>query len=90
MIDRYKKADKNERSAIIRQIDSLLPVIEGDKKSFWLQFRQKLEQRNEKKCFWREFRWKKKKRRFEALIDSLLFAAKFCLLCFMSGESPRT
>lgn len=42
MMARYEKADQNERAAIIRQIDSFLPVIEDDEKSFWLQFRQKL------------------------------------------------
>ncbi len=48
MITRYEKADSKERSAIIRQIDSFLPVTNGDEKSFWLKFRQKLERLNEK------------------------------------------
>ena len=48
MIARYEKADKNERSAIIRQIDSFLPMTKGDEKSFWLKFRQKLERLSEK------------------------------------------
>ena len=48
MIARYEKADKNERSAIIRQIDSFLPMTKGDEKSFWLRFRQKLERLNKK------------------------------------------
>jgi len=47
MIARYEKADKSERAAIIRQIDSFLPVTRGDEKSFWLKFRQKLERFNE-------------------------------------------
>ena len=47
MIAQYEKADQNERAAIIRQIDSFLPVTKGDKKSFWLKFRQKLERLNE-------------------------------------------
>ena len=48
MIERYEKADKSERSAIIRQIDSFLPMTKCDEKSFWLKFRQKLERINEK------------------------------------------
>jgi hypothetical protein len=44
---RYRNAGKNERSAIIRQIDSFLPVISGDEKTFWLSFRQKLERLSE-------------------------------------------
>ena len=47
MIARYEKADQTERAAIIRQIDSFLPVIKDDEKSFWLEFRQKLERLNE-------------------------------------------
>lgn len=47
MIARYEKADKRERAAIIGQIDSFLPVIKNDEKSFWLRFRQKLERLNE-------------------------------------------
>lgn len=49
MIARYENADKNERAAIIRQIDSFLPVIKGDEKSFWLKFREKLERLNDTK-----------------------------------------
>lgn len=48
MIARYENADQNERSAIIRQIDSFLPMTKGDEKSFWLKFRQKLERLSEK------------------------------------------
>ena len=47
MLVTYQKADSNERSAIIRQIDSFLPVISNDEKAFWLKFRQKLERLNE-------------------------------------------
>lgn len=47
MIVRYEKADKSERAAIIRQIDSFLPVIKDDEKTFWQKFRQKLERMNE-------------------------------------------
>lgn len=47
MLVAYQKADSNERSAIIRQIDSFLPVISKDEKAFWLKFRQKLERLNE-------------------------------------------
>ena len=48
MIARYENADTNERKAIIRQIDSFLPVTNGDEKLFWLKFQQKLERLNEK------------------------------------------
>jgi hypothetical protein len=41
-------ADKNERVAIMRQIDSFLPIIKDNEKSFWLKFRQQLERLNEK------------------------------------------
>ena len=47
MIARYEKADSGERSAIIRHIDSFLPMTKGDEKSFWLKFRRKLESLNE-------------------------------------------
>jgi len=47
MIARYEKADQTERAAIIRHIDSFLPVIKDDEKSFWLKFREKLERLNE-------------------------------------------
>ena len=44
----YQTADNNERSAIIKQIDSFLEIVPKDAKSFWLKFRQKLERLNEK------------------------------------------
>ena len=47
MLVTYQNAGSNEQKAIIRQIDSFLPVIKGDEKSFWLKFRQKLESLNE-------------------------------------------
>ncbi|CAN5552276.1 hypothetical protein BH10ACI1_BH10ACI1_18990 [soil metagenome] len=47
MLTCYQNADKNERSAIIEQIDSFLPVTSGDEKNFWLKFRNKLESLNE-------------------------------------------
>ncbi len=43
MLVRYQQADSTEQKAIIRQIDSFLPVITKDEKDFWLRFRQKLE-----------------------------------------------
>jgi hypothetical protein len=46
MIARYEKADQTERAAILRQIDSFLPITKGDEKSFWLRFREKLERLN--------------------------------------------
>ncbi|HMS38918.1 MAG TPA: hypothetical protein PKE69_01740 [Pyrinomonadaceae bacterium] len=49
MLKLYQDADKNERSAIIRQIDGFLPVTTiKSEKNFWLKFRQKLERLNEK------------------------------------------
>ncbi len=43
MLALYKQADKTERNAIIRQIDSFLSVLPQDSKAFWLKFRRKLE-----------------------------------------------
>src|SRR5688572_7487579 len=43
----YQNADKTERNAIIKQIDSFLSVISKDEKLFWLKFRRKLEAINE-------------------------------------------
>ncbi len=49
MLLTYQNADTNERKAIIRQIDSFLPVTSSkDEQNFWLKFRQKLERLNEK------------------------------------------
>ena len=55
MLAIYQTADNNERSAIIRQIDSFLEVIPKDAKIFWLKFRRKLERLNE------EMVWKQEK-----------------------------
>jgi hypothetical protein len=43
MLALYRNADKNERDAIINQIDSFLSVISEAEKLFWLKFRRKLE-----------------------------------------------
>ncbi len=43
----YKKADTNERNAIIKHINSFLLVVPKDAKTFWLKFRRKLETLNE-------------------------------------------
>jgi hypothetical protein len=47
MIARFEKADQTEREAIIWQIDSFLPIIKGNEKSFWRRFRRKLKSLNE-------------------------------------------
>ena len=47
MLAIYQNADNAERSAIIRQIDSFLPIITKAEKIFWLKFRGKLERLNE-------------------------------------------
>jgi hypothetical protein len=46
MIATYENADKNERSAIIRQISRFSVITKGDEKAFWLKFRQTLEKLN--------------------------------------------
>jgi hypothetical protein len=51
MLSRYKDADKDERAAVIRQIDGFLPTLTGDEKAFWLSFRQKLERLAERENF---------------------------------------
>jgi hypothetical protein len=48
MLALYQNADKTERNAIIKQIDSFLSVISEAEKLFWLKFRRKLEVLNEK------------------------------------------
>lgn len=49
MLNHYQNARTNERKAIIRQIDSFLPVTKSqDEKTFWLKFRYKLERLIEK------------------------------------------
>ncbi len=49
MLALYEKAETAERNAIIKQIDSFLPVVSTDEKNFWLKFRRKLEILNEPK-----------------------------------------
>ncbi len=48
MLAIYQAADNNERSAIIKQIDSFLEIVPKDARIFWLKFRRKLERLNEK------------------------------------------
>jgi len=43
----YQNADKAERNAVIKQIDSLLEIVPKDAKNFWLKFRRKLERLKE-------------------------------------------
>lgn len=47
MLASYRNADKSERSAIIKHIDSFLEIVSKDAKTFWLKFRQKLKTLNE-------------------------------------------
>ena len=47
MLALYKNADKTERNAIIKHIDSFLSVVSQDERIFWLKFRRKLETLNE-------------------------------------------
>ena len=49
MLTTYQKANKGERNAVIRQIDSFLETLPNDAKIFWLKFREKLERLNEMK-----------------------------------------
>ena len=49
MMAQYEKADTGERNAIIKHIDSFLPITKSkDERIFWLRFREKLERLNEK------------------------------------------
>ena len=48
MLAIYQTANKSERNAVIKQIDSFLSVVPKDAKIFWLRFRRKLEKLNEK------------------------------------------
>lgn len=43
MLALYKEASLDEKKAIIKQIDSFLPVTNKNEKLFWLKFRRKLE-----------------------------------------------
>lgn len=47
MLALYEKADTSERNAIIRHIDNFLCTCNQDEKTFWVQFRRKLERLNE-------------------------------------------
>lgn len=47
MLAQYEKADRSERNAVIKHIDSFLEVVPEDAKTFWLKFRQNLERLNE-------------------------------------------
>ncbi len=49
MLAIYKDADSSERTAIIEQISSFLPVVSEDAKTFWIEFQSKLEKLNEQK-----------------------------------------
>lgn len=49
MLATYEKADRSERTAVIKQIDSFLEIVPEDAKRFWLSFRYKLERLNEQK-----------------------------------------
>lgn len=49
MLAIYQNADTSERKAIIKHIDSFLEVVPNDAKTFWLDFRCKLEILNEPK-----------------------------------------
>jgi phage terminase Nu1 subunit (DNA packaging protein) len=47
MLTIYQTADNNERSAIVRQVDSFLEVVPKDAKIFWLKVWHKLEKLKE-------------------------------------------
>jgi hypothetical protein len=47
MLAHYQNADTSERNAIIKHIDSFLSTCNQDQKTFWLQFRRKLEKLSE-------------------------------------------
>lgn len=42
MLRQYENAPDTERKAIINQVNSLMPVLSGEHKTFWLDFRNKL------------------------------------------------
>ena len=49
MLAQYENANREERKAIIKQIDSFLPVTRSkEERIFWLKLRSKLERMNEK------------------------------------------
>ncbi len=47
MLAHYEKANRSERNAVIKQIDSFLEIVPKAAKIFWLKFRRKLERLNE-------------------------------------------
>ncbi len=51
MLTTYQNANRSERNAVIRQIDSFLEILSQDAKIFWLKFRRKLKGLNEQN-FW--------------------------------------
>ena len=46
MLKQYEQCPDAERKAIINQVNSLMPVLQGEQKQFWLDFRNKLANRN--------------------------------------------
>lgn len=47
VVDLYRNSDQQEQLAVIRQIDSMLPVLIGEQKIFWLKLRENLERLSE-------------------------------------------
>jgi hypothetical protein len=47
MLVTYQNADRSERNAVIKQIESFLEIVPTDAKNFWLNFRYRLERLNE-------------------------------------------
>ena len=47
MLAIYQNADKSERNAVIRQIDSFLSGVPKDAKTFWMKIRCRLGKINE-------------------------------------------
>ncbi len=47
MLKQYKHCPDAERKAVINQVNSLMPVLKGEQKQFWLSFRNKLANRNQ-------------------------------------------
>jgi len=46
-VAQYEKADRSERNAIIRHIDSFLSMESKESKNFWLNVRHRLERLND-------------------------------------------
>lgn len=47
VIVHFRNARKNERAAVIRHLDSILPNCECDERIFWLKVRRELERISE-------------------------------------------